>query len=57
MGCNCGGGSRADRSGSTRRMLTKAPGYTWDGPPSDEDEQADEQPTGEQPSPDPAPAV
>jgi len=55
MGCNCGGGSRADRTGSTRRILTKAPGYTWDGPPTDEDEPAEQQ-TDEQQTPDPAPA-
>lgn len=54
MGCNCGGGSRADRSGSTRRMLTKAPGYTWNGP-EQEEEPAEEQPA-EQQSPEPQPA-
>lgn len=57
MGCGCGGsGSRAGRSGSTRRMLTKSPGYTWDGPEAEQAEaEQDEQP--EQTAPDPEPAA
>lgn len=41
MGCGCGGGVGPDATGSMRLAPTKRPGYTWNGPEEDEEQEAD----------------
>ncbi len=39
MGCGCQRGSGAGATGSLRVNPTKRPGYTWDGPEDDEQDE------------------